>query len=191
MKFEQAREFILEKLKRELPEHLTYHSTEHIKDVYAAAETIADYEGISGDDRLLLLTAVLFHDSGFIIQQKEHESISCDIARECLPDFEYTNEQISTICGMIMATRLPQLPKNLLEQIMCDSDLDYLGRDDFFTIGNKLFNELKVYGIIHNQDEWNNLQIRFLQNHQYFTHTAIRLRKEKKEAHLQLLKYLI
>ncbi len=185
MQFEKTKKFIFGKLRKELAKHLSYHSVNHIKDVYSAAENLAKHEGVKGEDLTLLLTAVLYHDSGFLMQQKGHEAISCDIVRESLPQFDYTPQQIERICGMIMATAIPQKPHNLLEKIICDADLDYLGRDDFFTIGNNLYAELQVYGMINSEDEWNNMQVGFLKKHHYFTDTAIRLRKAKKDEHLQ------
>ena len=113
---------------------------------------------------------------------------TADIAAEYLPDFGYTPEQIEKIRGMIMATKIPQSPKNHLEEIICDADLDYLGRDDFFAIGDKLFAELNMYGIIDSENDWNKLQVTFLEKHNYFTKSAIKNRKAKKEEHLQLIK---
>lgn len=184
MEFEKVKKFILAKLRKELPRSLTYHSLGHIKDVYKAARKLAKLEGVSGEELTLLLTAVLFHDSGFLIQQKEHERVGCDIAKKYLPEYGYSDKQIEVICGMIMATRIPQTPHNKLEQIICDADLDYLGRDDFFTIGNTLYDELCMYGLIQTENDWNKLQVRFLEGHNYFTESAIRLRKEKKDSHL-------
>jgi uncharacterized protein len=188
MQFEKTRKFILDKLKKELTKNLTYHSLGHIKDVYSAAENLAEMEHVTGDDLILLLTAVLFHDSGFLISQKEHERLSCEIVTTHLPQFGYSSEQIARICGMIMATQIPQTPHNKLEQIICDADLDYLGRDDFFTIGNKLFDELVMYGIIDNENEWNKLQVRFLEKHHYFTNSAKELRQDKKAENLAIVK---
>jgi predicted metal-dependent HD superfamily phosphohydrolase len=188
MQYEKAKIFILEKLEKELPRHLSYHSVEHVKDVCNATDEIAAHENIKGEDLTLLMTAALFHDSGFLFGAAEHEQRSCELAKQYLPDFEYTEAQIEKICGMIMATKIPQTPHNLLEEILADADLDYLGRDDFFTIGNRLYEELAMFGIIHNKDDWNRLQVRFLEGHHYFTATAIRLRKEKKEQHLKSIK---
>lgn len=188
MQFKPAGEFILKKLSKELPKHLSYHSVAHIEDVYEAAQYLGKEEGISEDDMKLLLTAAWYHDSGFLKGAKDHEEESCRIARENLPKFDYQPEEIEKICGMIMATKIPQTPKNHLEEILADADLDYLGRDDFFSIGEKLFNELSIFGVLSTEDEWNRLQIRFLESHHYFTKTAIKLRKEKKEAHLALVK---
>jgi uncharacterized protein len=191
MEFESVKKFILAKLKKELPKNLTYHSTEHIKDVYGSAELIAGLEGVKGEDLTLLLTAVLFHDSGFLRHQKDHEQVSCEIAMEYLPQYGYTPEQIERICGMIRATKIPQSPTNRLEEIICDSDLDYLGRDDFFKIGNGLYEELCMYGIIDNENDWNKLQVRFLEKHKYFTRSAKKLRKAKKDEYLKMVKMKI
>lgn len=188
MQFEKVKKFILDKLKKELTKNLTYHSLGHIKDVYTAAENLAKLENVEGEELTLLLTAVLFHDSGFLISQKEHERLSCEIAMQHLPGFGYTPDQMERICGMIMATQIPQTPHNKLEKIICDADLDYLGRDDFFKIGDKLFDELCMYGIIDNENEWNKLQVRFLEKHHYFTTSAKKLRKAKKAENLSIVK---
>jgi uncharacterized protein len=187
MQFENAGRFILNKL-RNLPPHLSYHSVAHVHDVYAAAEQLGKQENISDYEMKLLLTAAWFHDSGFLKGAKDHEEESCRIARENLPDYNYKEDEIERICGMIMATRIPQSPKNHLEEILADADLDYLGRDDFFTIGDKLFAELSIFGFLNTEDEWNRLQVRFLENHHYFTKTAIQQKQALKEAHLALVK---
>ena len=191
MQFEAVKKFISSKLKKELPANLFYHSIGHINDVYSAAENLARLEQVDGENLKLLLTAVLFHDSGFTVQPKNHEETSCEIAKMHLPDFGYTDSQIKVICGLIMATKMPQTPHNHLEQIICDADLDYLGRDDFYTIGNKLYTELGIYGMIQTELEWNRLQVRFLESHHYFTDSAKKLRQAGKDAHLKNIKDLV
>ena len=188
MQFQPAKVFISDKLQRELPAHLTYHSFEHVMDVYEAAEKIGKLENITDHEMLLLLTAALFHDSGFIEGAVNHEECSCLIARQYLPNFDFSPGDIKKICGMIMATKLPQLPNNHLEEILADADLDYLGRDDFFRISNLLFNEFMHAGIVKNIGEWDKLQVSFFENHHYFTNAALMLRQNKKQAHLEILK---
>lgn len=188
MQYEEVKVFILQKLQEELPKHLSYHSVAHVKDVLEAATLIARYEKVSEEETILLKTAAVFHDSGFLYGAKEHETRSCEIASAYLPAYAYNSQQVDLICGMIMATRLPQTPKTHLEEILADADLDYLGRDDFFKIGNQLFEELAMFGIITNEDDWNRLQIKFFDSHHYFTETAIKLRQHKKEAHLAIIK---
>lgn len=188
MQFEQAGQFIINKLNDELPGGLTYHNINHTLDVHRAAELLGTAEDIDDEEMKLLLTAALFHDAGFLIKVQGHEEESCRIAGEILPGFKYTNDDINKICGMIMATKLPQSPKTNLERILADADLDYLGRDDFFDIGGKLFNELHAAGAIGSEFEWNESQLHFMENHSYFTKTAINLRQEKKADNMAKIK---
>jgi uncharacterized protein len=191
MLFEEAGKYILNKLNDELPGRLTYHNADHTMDVYFAAGFIGEQENIDDMEMKLLLTAALYHDSGFLVKDKGHEEESCRIAKEVLPSYQYNAEEIELICGMIMATQVPQAPKNLLEKILADADLDYLGRDDFFSIGKQLFIENANSGIICNEDEWNQSQVLFIKSHHYFTETAINLRETKKQANMNKVKALI
>jgi uncharacterized protein len=188
MQFKRAGKFILNKLRNELPAHLSYHGIDHTLDVYAAAERIAKEKGISSYEQKLLLTAALFHDSGFIKRREGHEAESCNFARQYLPLYGYHPTEIELICGMIMATRIPQSPQTYLEEILCDADLDYLGRNDFFSTGNKLFEELKFEGLIKTENEWNKIQESFMTRHHYHTANSVKLRQAKKEEYLNLVK---
>ena len=181
MNYELARKYALDKLERDLPSHLYYHGKHHTLDVLKMAEEIAVYEGIRSEEEIVILkTACLYHDIGFTISGKDHEEKGCEVAEEVLKSFDYTSEQIKKIKGMIMATKIPQMPKCKLDEIICDADLDYLGRDDFFIIGDTLFKELKHLGVINEVDSWNQLQVKFLNAHNYFTNWGKNKREAKK-----------
>ena len=154
-------------------------------------EELCDLENVDGEEVVLLRTAALFHDSGFTIASQEHEKLGCDIVRGALPYFGYSAQQIEKICGMIMATKIPQSPKNHLEKIMCDADLDYLGRDDFYTIGKSLFDELQAFGILSDEKQWNGIQVKFLQGHFFHTKTNTQRRTPVKQMYLEELKTLV
>lgn len=183
--FAAVEKHILDKLEKKLPEDLFYHGLHHTRDVYGAALKIAEHEGISEDEIKLLRIATFYHDAGFITHYKNHEEAGCDQVREELPAFGFTPDQIEAICGMIMATKIPQTPKNRLEEIICDADLDYLGRDDFKPIGQTLFDELKVYVKMNDEKQWNRIQLNFLKQHHYFTSFALKNRESVKQKHLQ------
>lgn len=187
-KFEQKKEWILRKLARELPSNLTYHNVAHTLDVLEQSEKIALRENIKDEyDLLLLKTAALFHDTGFLVVYKGHEEASCKIFKE---DFssEFNIDEIGKISGMIMATKIPQTPHNLLEQIICDADLDYLGREDFEPISNNLRTEFLTFNVVSDKKEWEEKQIKFFEAHKYFTVSSNNLRNTTKELHLQKLK---
>jgi ligand-binding sensor domain-containing protein/class 3 adenylate cyclase/predicted metal-dependent HD superfamily phosphohydrolase len=186
--YRKAEKYIVERLKKELPENLHYHDLRHTTDVCAAVERLALMEGIEGDDIFLLKTAALYHDSGFVHQYINNEDIGANLAQEVLPRFGYTQDQIETICSLIQATKVPQKPKNHLEQIICDADLDYLGGDEFHITADKLKRELKERDIIQTDKQWDELQVKFLEAHTYFTKTAIELRRPNKLARLEEIK---
>ena len=187
MQYEKVYSFLMAKLEAGLPGWLTYHNSGHTKNVIAGAELLAKAENITGDDLVKLRTAALFHDAGFLQQAEGHEEVSCILAREYLPGFEYNNDQIEHICQMIMATRLPQTPADRLGEILCDADLFYLGQEGYTANAEKLYREFKHTGVIDNETEWQLKQIEFLSGHKYFTGTAINLLEQSKQKVLNAL----
>ncbi|HYN90169.1 MAG TPA: HD domain-containing protein [Ardenticatenaceae bacterium] len=183
--FEGAKAYALERLERELGPELCYHSLGHTRDdVLPAAERLAALAGITGEALLLLRTAALYHDIGYVEGRVEHEATGARIVREVLPRFGYSPEQIDAIVGMIMATRLPQSPRTLLEQILADADLDVLGRDDFWARSHVLRAELAVFAPPVTDREWYDGQVSFIQAHCYWTEAARTLRGPGKQANL-------
>lgn len=166
--FPGAEEYIKSLLAREMPK-LPYHNVSHIYDVLDASMKIAASEKLGEDDIKLLRLAALFHDAGFIRSAANHEEHGAQMAREILPSFGIQADQLEKITNMIIATRIPQSPSSQLDKILCDADLDYLGRPDFYTIGSTLFEELKAAGVVETEREWNLVQKTFLQSHRYHT----------------------
>lgn len=188
MQFQEVYNFIIEKLETGLPSYVIYHTADHTRSVLKAAEHLALAENITGEELLLLKTAALFHDTGFLQDHSEHEEISCKIARKYLPQFNYTAEQTDRICSMIMATRLPQHPGERLAQLLCDADLYYLGTSEYEVLAEKLFQEFKKTGRVKSEHEWLLRQTEFLKNHSYYTKTAgenLDIQKQKNLEQLQ------
>ena len=181
MKIKEAIAYILNRLKNELPAELTYHGLWHTLDVVEQARRIALSENVLDVKELALLeTAAYFHDAGFMETYQNHEEKGCEIAKNILPSFDYTPSEITAICVIIMSTKIPQSPTNHLSEILCDADLDYLGREDFLEIGQRLYQELLVKNLVKNQQQWNEIQLSFLEKHQYFTKTNIESRNAVK-----------
>ncbi|MDF1559721.1 MAG: adenylate/guanylate cyclase domain-containing protein [Bacteroidales bacterium] len=191
IQFTDIQELILDKLERELPEFLFYHNVKHTVDVVTEVELIGWAEGCSDEEILLLKTAALFHDAGHTVSYDDHEYQGTLQAQEMLPAYGYSDEQIERICRVIMSTKLPPRPSNILEQIICDADLDYLGRSDFIPVSNTLFEELKAQNKITNLNDWNRMQVKFISGHQYFTATARSLREVNKKLQIERIQSLI
>jgi adenylate cyclase len=191
IQFTDIQEIILDKLEKELPAYLYYHNVKHTVDVVTEVELIGWGEGCTDEEILLLKTAGLFHDAGHTVAYDNHEYYGTLMAKDMLPKYGYSQVQIERICEIIMSTKLPPKPTNLLEDIICDSDLDYLGRSDFIPVSNTLFEELKAQNKIGKLNDWNKIQVKFISGHQYFTKTARSLREVNKQLQIERIQSLI
>jgi uncharacterized protein len=183
--YQEIEDHMIGKLKKELPKDLYYHGVHHTYDVLKSVQTIAEAEKVNGNDLLLLKVAVLYHDAGFTRVYRDHETAGCELAREELPGYGFSQKDIDIICGMIMATKIPQSPANKLEEIIADADLEYLGTDKFEKIGHTLFEEIKIYFDVESERQWNIIQMNFLKSHHYFTNYCKKNREPEKQKHLQ------
>ena len=182
--FEAAEEEIVALLKTSMPP-LPYHNTDHILDVVRAAEVIARTESLTEEEHKLLRLAAFYHDAGFTVSTRNHEENGVKLAKSKLPGHGFTAGQVEVICGMILATKLPQTPTNKLEKILCDADLDYLGREDFYDVGDRLYEELKAGGVVQTRREWNLVQKTFLESHRFHTNYSKSIRESSKQERLK------
>lgn len=180
-------EQVMTDLKTKLSENYLYHDARHTLDVIIESAAIAEREGVDGEDLHALQTAALFHDSGFLVQRNNHEAASVEYFKKWANSL-LNSDQIKLISELIMATKMPQNPKGLLQQIICDADLDYLGRADFETIAECLYLEMKACNEIDNHHTWNEIQVKFLSAHQYHTPSSRALRGPKVNEHLSIVR---
>ena len=187
IKYYKTQHFVLDYLKAGLSDKLLYHSVNHSIDVVQAVERIALSEGVTDEGLFLLKTAAILHDAGFVKQYENNESIGAAMAAEWLPKYGYTERHIKTIVELIHVTEIPHRPINKLQEIICDADLDYLGRDDFEEISNRLRIELRGMGKIESDRAWDKIQVDFLKKHKFFTKTSIAARRKKKKENLKVV----
>ncbi len=186
-RFDKIYDEVIQLLEKKLPKFLTYHTVGHTQYVLKKVIYIADKEKISKKNILLLKIAALFHDIGFTQSNIEHEKKGCKIARRVLFKYNFSQVEIDKICGMIMATRIPQEPKTNLECILADADLEYLATNKFKEIGDTLFTELKHYNKTLTRKKWNSIQIEFMKNHSYHTAYCKRYKTFRKNRNLSSL----
>jgi len=191
LNYTAAINYISERLKG-LRDNLYYHNLDHTLDVANAASWLANIEGVEGEDKLLLLTAAYYHESGFLIQYENNQEIAVNLVKGVLPAYGYSDRHIKTVTNLILATKMPQTPKNKhLEQIICDADNDNLGRGDFFQKTENLRRELASYVKIFSPRQWYEKALEFLEWHNYFTETSKKFRQSGKEKNIREIKELL
>ncbi len=186
---ENAGNFVEQLLKEKLPAKITFHTFEHAKYVAYYSEFIGKRVGLNNDELNLVKLCGWFHDTGYVAAVENHEEESAKIAANFLATNEIDKEIIDRVQECILATRIPQQPKNLISEVLCDADLMHLADDGYF----KRIDNMRI--------EWSNIEskkiskqnfhkksIRFFQNHQFHTSFMRNYYNNKKQENLKLIK---
>ena len=185
-------EYIRDLFKDELPAGIKFHDINHTlhpaRGVVAVANKLAVSENISEHDRELLIAAAYFHDTGYIREYEKNEPIAARMAGRILKLIGYKPDEIKKIQKMILATDLGRKPKTHVEKILCDADLDNLGREDFFKLDGKLREGRRIRGLDVSDDEkWYQGTLGIMKNHQYYTESQKKLREKGKQKNIKAL----
>src|SRR5689334_15379659 len=125
---QQASTYVTDLLSHNLSKDIKFHTLRHTQEVVAACEKLSEYSHMSDDDRLILILAAWFHDTGYTSgDAKDHETTSIQLATNFLNEHNADEDLKNKVIGCINATRMPQNPTNELERILCDADLFHLG----------------------------------------------------------------
>lgn len=172
-----------------MPE-FSYHNFSHAKDVSRDVAILATHERVSEYGTSILNAAAWLHDIDFVIGRKDNEEVAARIAGEELRKLNlgYTSEDIQKIQELILATKMPQMPKTHLQKILCDADLYNLGGKDFFDKSEAIRSEQGL-----EEKGWEKYKERldFLRNHEYHTESAKILRNPGKQRNIRIAKQII
>lgn len=186
---EKTRDHILAYYKAHENPNLLYHNLQHTEGVVAAASKIANHYQLSDRDYFVVVAAAWFHDLGYMVDIASHEEKGIEIATAFFKEHKLDDEDIKLISGCINATKMPQAPTSLLEEIMCDADLFHLGTDDFLKKDKKLLEE---FNLLHHTNksklEWREKSIKFVEEHQYFTDYCRLLLNDTQQKNMDELK---
>ena len=156
-------------LSNKLDQKYHYHNLLHTKRVINSAIKIASHYQLSETDLRILLTSCLLHDYGFIYSHINHEEIAAEVAEKILPNYGFDHDQIKTIQNLILITKVEAKPNNLLESIIKDADLEYIGSNDFKNISENLKIEWIECGVVKNDSDFYDVQVKFLHAHKFYT----------------------
>jgi predicted metal-dependent HD superfamily phosphohydrolase len=168
--------------------NLLYHNLTHTQKVVEAATQIANHYALDDHDFFIVVTAAWFHDVGYLHATAGHEEIGADEAAALLTRLDVSDNIIEKIKHCILATKLPQHPTNLLEEIICDADLFHFGTDDFSDNNKRMRKEANfLYRKDFTKEEWRNKTIELLKAHHYFTEYCRSILNAKKQENMEQL----
>lgn len=195
--YKGAKTFARKFLRENISDKLIYHNEKHTIEVVKHAENLYEKEFSDQEkfeeDKILLLTAAEFHDTGYAESYTMNEIIGVRIASQNLLRFGYSNDQIDRINSMIMAIEMPQKPLDHLEQVLCDADLYHLGTENFFERSELFRKELAFFGMLDNLGltdikDWYDFELDFMNKHSYFTESARKELEMKKAENFAIIR---
>ncbi len=186
---EQIRHHVISLFSARQRPDLVYHNLEHTQTVVDHAKKIAQHYQLSEPDHFVVMAAAWFHDTGYLEGRHYHEENGAKKAEEFLKQHQVSEETISAVKHAILATRMPQSPKNLLEQIVCDADLYHFGSAHFDERSNLMRKELEIISNCEiRKKDWRNNTVKLMEAHRYHTDYARDMLNAAKEKNLEALK---
>jgi predicted metal-dependent HD superfamily phosphohydrolase len=183
----EAENYIKDFFAEHLSASYVFHDAEHTAQTVSAAKIIGEGFRLGERDMQVLLLATWFHDTGYIQGPAEHEERSCANVTAFLQG-KVSDADLSDILSCIRATKVPQNPQNLLDQIICDADLSHLGMETYWDRNSRLRQEFSLTrSNVMSDLEWVDFEINFMLTHEYHTVVAQELFNKRKAKHIQLL----
>lgn len=166
-----------------------YHNLDHTLSIVAKVNEIGLYYQMGEIELEDLFLAGWLHDVGYWGGVAlDHEKRGADFARDFLPKFKISENRIEAICEAILATKVPQQPKSLMDSIICDADLYHLSSDQCYAQTlllmkeNEQLNDRPVVLL-----DWLKNSEKFMENHHYHTDFALKFYQTGKNENLIFL----
>lgn len=191
----------------------SFHNLDHTMEVYNRSIYLLKKENINNELSELVKLASLFHDTWFLYQYDNNEPLARNLlekfsknsewwfqerlnfsplVNEFLSFHKYPKDKLEIVNNLILATIPYTKPSNILEEIIKDSDMDNVGREDFFDkwvlVRQELYN---IKWLVYTDYEWYCNVYKMMKNYSYSTMTQIKERWEKYSKNLLKLKSLI
>lgn len=168
---------------------LDYHNLEHTLEVVDAVKHVGKNSDLDESDMEAALLAAWLHDVGYKESLEYHEEASIRMTREFLTSHGISNPRIEKVVGCIEATRIPQNPRNLVEEVVADADLFHLSQEDFESKSERMRQEFeKTSRKKVSKEDWLSQNIQFMKKHNYFTNYGQLILTPRKKTNLKDLK---
>jgi class 3 adenylate cyclase/ligand-binding sensor domain-containing protein len=191
LRMNDLEDLIFNRLENELPSDLTFHTLQLAKEICRTTEFLADSENLSEQETLILRTASAFLFTGFIKDYKNNTIHRCSLAKEILPGFKYSQEQISEVCSLLSVSPEDLKPSNRMEMILFDAYFEFFGKPELVEMAYSLFKEQKTFEVTTSKKAWLTAFISLLENHEFFTPSASKRRRMAKADQIARMRALL
>ncbi|HMG15683.1 MAG TPA: Pycsar system effector family protein [Saprospiraceae bacterium] len=184
---DKVKSYVEDFFEKSMPEIYCFHNLEHTRQVVISSLLLAQKAGLSESEQLKLEIASWLHDTGYNSGPEGHEERSATLARTVLSSYQINQPLIDEISKIILSTKMPQLPNNQLEMIICDADLSHLGNEHFWERNELIRKEMSNLGSKMQDEAWILFELAFIKAHTYHTPEAKSLFDTNKEEYCKIL----
>lgn len=176
-------------LTENLSPNLAFHNVHHTQNVVYAVTEISKNIHLSYEETEPIIIAAWFHDCGYAFTYNNHEDSSKSIACDFLRKQNYPEKNIDTVLSCIEATRFPQNPTTVQQQVLCDADLFHFTKTNYHIYEEALREEFKtIFNKNYTDEEWMQTNCAMLLNHKYFTDYGKNILQKFKEVNIERMK---
>ncbi|AUC82526.1 Pycsar system effector family protein [Lacinutrix sp. Bg11-31] len=184
----EAEKFVISYLNTNLDSKFVYHNIAHTQRVVEKAKELIEDSNLNEDEKLELLVAAWFHDTGFTKTIKNHEEESVTIASTFLKSQNISEEKIKAISNIILATKMGSEPKNRLQGLIKDADCAHISSKNYNDYASLLKKEWELtQNKTFTKPEWIKDNISFLSNHTFYSDLANKKWEKRKGKNLAKL----
>jgi len=186
---EEVKKYVLDYFHTHYDAKLVYHNLDHTQSVVDATVQIANHYQLNDKDFFIVCAGAWFHDTGYFEDIQNHEQKGADIAVAFLKHQDIPADIQDAVMQVILSTKMPQRPTNLLENILCDGDLFHLGTEEFAEKRKLMHKEVALlYQVDNSKKDWRLRDIEFLESQHYHTDYCNLLLTEQKQKNIDKLR---
>ncbi len=154
---------------------LFFHSVEYIRSVCLQADLLARAEKLEDQDYIHLRLASVFIFFGYAFDYNEPYAAARKRAGEVLSVYGFGPQTLDAVTALMGSAYMPE-QESAAGRVLHDAVYDFTGRIDFVTMIDRLYREETAYGKIADPKIWFRNMAAKIEENQFLTETARKLR---------------
>ena len=178
-------------LEKNLGKRYTYHNQAHTLEVCNAVKLFAEHTELPPETYAALRIAAIFHDFGYLERSFDNEKLALPYIQDFGRQFGIAESILLAANDMILETTFPYQPSSAAGKLLCDADIEYIGRECFIEQAELFRKELSSDNIVYTERDWWSFELKFLQENTFFTPIVQSLRNAGRLRNLEKVRQLL
>ena len=187
IKLQDVEDFVLKFFEEEAPPNFYFHNSSIVGDICNQAEILANAEQLPEEEYINLLLAAMFLYTGFINDYENPVDASTIIVEDTLRKYSFDQTVVDAVKKLIRNS-FGSVYETASDKILHDARYNYLGRVDYIYLSDRLLKEEAENGRSVDRQEWIEIQLKLLGEHDFLTNAGKILRSVSIEEQIASLR---